>query len=93
MKYVINVPDFDKYSMPSPTKGRVVAVPIMIGDITFNIPTEMAFIKPYTEPVNTYTKADYIMALHKEYGCTLTMAEEAHNKALEHLRSKARMKG
>lgn len=38
-------------------------------------------------------KADYIMALHKEYGCTLCSAEEAHNKALEHLRSKATMKG
>ena len=25
-----------------------------------------------------YTKADYIMALHKEYGCSLTRAEEAH---------------
>ena len=48
---------------------------------------------PSAEPVKAYTKADYIMALHKEYGCTLTMAEEAHNKALEHLRSKARMKG
>lgn len=45
------------------------------------------------EPVKAYTKADYIMALHKEYGCTLTMAEEAHNKALEYLQSKARMKG
>ena len=48
---------------------------------------------PSAKPVKAYTKADYIMALHKEYGCTLTMAEEAHNKALEHLRSKARMKG
>lgn len=41
----------------------------------------------------TYSKADYIMALHKEYGCTLKRAEEAHNKALEYLRSKATMKG
>lgn len=48
---------------------------------------------PSAESVKAYTNADYIMALHKEYGCTLTMAEEAHNKALEHLRSKARMKG
>lgn len=40
-----------------------------------------------------YTKADYIMALHREYGCTLTRAEEAHDKALEYLRSKATMKG
>ena len=48
---------------------------------------------PPAEPVKAYTKVDYIMALHKEYGCTLTMAEEAHNKALEYLRSKARMKG
>lgn len=48
---------------------------------------------PSVESVKAYTKADYVMALHKEYGCTLTMAEEAHNMALEHLRSKARMKG
>ena len=40
-----------------------------------------------------YTKADYIMALHKEYGCTLTKAEEAHNKALEFLRNEAKLKG
>lgn len=40
-----------------------------------------------------YTKADYIMALHKEYGCTLIKAEEAHNKALEFLRNEAMMKG
>ena len=45
------------------------------------------------ELVKAYTKADYIMALHKEYGCTLTRAEKAHDKALEYLRSKARMKG
>lgn len=55
--------------------------------------TDMLKTLPSAEPVKAYTKADYIMALHKEYGCTLTMAEEAHNKALEHLRSKARMKG
>ena len=48
---------------------------------------------PSAEPVKAYTKADYIMALHKEYGCTLIMAEEAHNKALEYLQGKARMKG
>lgn len=48
---------------------------------------------PSTKSVKAYTKADYIMALHKEYGCTLARAEEAHNKALEYLRSKARMKG
>lgn len=41
----------------------------------------------------TYSKADYVMALHKEYGCTLTRAEEAHDKALEYLRSKATMRG
>lgn len=48
---------------------------------------------PSAESVKAHTKADYIMALHKEYGCTLARAEEAHNKALEYLRSKARMKG
>ena len=40
-----------------------------------------------------YTKADYIMALHKEYGCSLTRAEEAHQKALEYLRNTSMMKG
>lgn len=40
-----------------------------------------------------YTKADYIMALHKEYGVSLGMAEKAHDKALEYLRSRAKMKG
>lgn len=49
-------------------------------------------ILPPVQP-KAYTKADYIMALHKEYGCTLTRAEEAHDKALEYLRSKAIVKG
>ena len=39
------------------------------------------------------TKADYIMALHKEYGCDLKSAEEAHDMALEYLRSLSKMKG
>ena len=43
--------------------------------------------------VKSYTKADYIMALHKEYGISLEMAAKAHDKALEYLRSKAKMKG
>ena len=49
MKYVIDIPDFDKYNMPSPTKGRIVSIPITIGDTTFDIPTEMTYIEPYTE--------------------------------------------
>ena len=40
-----------------------------------------------------YTKADYIMALHKEYGCSLARAEEAHQRALEYLRNTSTMKG
>lgn len=40
-----------------------------------------------------YTKAEYIMALHKEYGVDFARAEEAHNRALEYLRSTAMMKG
>lgn len=40
-----------------------------------------------------YTKADYIMALHKEYGCSLARAEEAHQKALEYLRNTSMIKG
>lgn len=49
-------------------------------------------IKALEQP-KAYTKADYVMTLHKEYGCTLTRAEEAHDKALEYLRNKAIMKG
>lgn len=48
---------------------------------------------PSAQPEKLYTKADYIMALHKEYGCSLTRAEEAHNKALEYLQDKMMMKG
>lgn len=40
-----------------------------------------------------YTKADYIMALHKEYGVDFARAEEAHNRALEYLQSTAMLKG
>lgn len=40
-----------------------------------------------------YTKADYIMALHKEYGCDFVAAEKAHDMALEYLRSLSKMKG
>lgn len=43
--------------------------------------------------VKSYTKADYIMALHKEYGVSLEMATKAHDKALEYLQSKAKIKG
>ena len=42
---------------------------------------------------NGYTKDDYIMALHKEYGCSLARAEEAHQKALEYLQNTSMMKG
>ena len=54
---------------------------------------------PVSEAINPsaqkkgYTKADYIMALHKEYGCSLARAEEAHQKALEYLRNTSMMKG
>lgn len=40
-----------------------------------------------------YSKADYIMCLHKEYGVTLERAQEAHDKALAYMRDKATMKG
>lgn len=40
-----------------------------------------------------YTKADYMMALHKEYGCDLKTAEKAHDMALEYLRSLSKLKG
>lgn len=45
------------------------------------------------QPEKGYTKADYIMALHKEYGCDIRSAEKAHDMALEYLRSLSKMKG
>lgn len=48
---------------------------------------------PSAQPEKLYTKADYIMALHKEYGCSLARAEKAHQKALEYLRNTSMMKG
>ena len=48
---------------------------------------------PSAQSEKLYTKAGYIMALHKEYGCSLTRAEEAHNKALEYLQDEMMMKG
>lgn len=48
---------------------------------------------PTTQPEKRYTKADYIMALHKEYGCDFVRAEKAHDKALEYLRDTAIIKG
>ena len=51
-------------------------------------------IAPSAKPEQKgYTKAEYIMALHKEYGVDFARAEEAHNRALEYLRSTAMMKG
>ena len=78
-------------------KDRILEILESAKDKNDDVPMNLvrkAFDKlPSAEPVKAYTKADYIMALHKEYGCALARAEEAHNKALEHLRSKARMKG
>ena len=65
----------------------------LVRDFGYYNAIEAIRMLPSAESVKAYTKVDYIIALHKEYGCTLTMAEEAHNKALEYLRSKARMKG
>lgn len=48
---------------------------------------------PSAQPEKRYTKADYIMALHKEYGCPLEAAEKAHDAALEYLRSLSKLKG
>ena len=42
---------------------------------------------PSAQPEKGYTKADYIMALHKEYGCNFETAENAHDMALAYLRS------
>ena len=50
-------------------------------------------VLPSAQPEKGYTKADYIMALHKEYGCDFVAAEKAHDMALEYLRSVSKMKG
>lgn len=51
--------------------------------------------KDYTNDAQEkgYTKADYIIALHREYGCDLKTAEKAHDYALEYLRSLSKLKG
>lgn len=33
---------------------------------------------PSAQLRKSYTKADYIMCLHREYGCSYTKAEKAH---------------
>ena len=48
---------------------------------------------PPAKPRKSYTKADYIMCLHEEYGCSCTKAEKAHEKALEYLRDTSMLKG
>lgn len=40
-----------------------------------------------------YTEAEYIMALHKEYGCDFVRAKKAHDKALTYLRDTSMLKG
>lgn len=49
-------------------------------------------IEPVTKQ-KVYTKAYCIMALHRLYGCNFAVAEEAHNKALDYIRSKSMLKG
>lgn len=48
---------------------------------------------PSAKPRKSYTKADYIMCLHGEYGCSYMKAEKAHEKALEYLRDTSMLKG
>lgn len=50
-------------------------------------------VQPITEKEQIFTKANYIMSLHKEYGCDFAEAEKAHEKALEYLRDRAMLKG
>lgn len=46
---------------------------------------------PFAQYKKEYTKADFLMNLHKQYGCSFTRAEEAYQKALEYLQDKAMM--
>lgn len=70
---------------------------IYCGDCRVNYPGEKDARKVLEDlppaQKNGYTKADYIMALHKEYGCSISRAEEAHQKALEYLRNTSIIKG
>lgn len=69
---------------------------IYIGYGTYNPKVLSQYLKEYfmsSTQKKGYTKADYIMALHKEYGCSLVKAEEAHQRALEYLRNTSKMKG
>ena len=49
MKYIIDVPDFDKYNMPSATKGRIVGIPMSVNGKEYYVPTDMVYVAPYTE--------------------------------------------
>lgn len=76
--------------------GDTISRQAALDCVTYDVEYTIECIKklPSAQPESkTYTKADYVMALHKEYGCTLKRAEEAHDKALEYLRSKSMLKG
>lgn len=48
---------------------------------------------PSVQQRQIFTKTEYIMCLHNEYGCNLRDAERAHEKALEYLQNKVKVKG
>ena len=74
--------DYDKI-LDFKSDGKTIAS--SVEDIVCDLPS--------AQPKKGYTKADYIMALHKEYGCDIRSAEKAHDMALEYLRSLSKMKG
>ena len=80
-------------------QGAIEALKNQMSDCNdlYNIPVRRSIVileqLPSAQPEKRYTKADYIMALHKEYGCDFVAAEKAHDMALEYLRSLSKMKG
>lgn len=61
--------------------------------VTYDVEYTIECLKDLPSVQKSYTKADYIMCLHKQYGCDLIKAEKAHEKALQYLRDNTLMKG
>lgn len=61
--------------------------------VSYDVEHTIKCLKNLPSIQKSYTKADYIMCLHKQYGCDLIKAEKAHEKALQYLRDNMMIKG
>lgn len=61
--------------------------------VSYDVEHTIQCLKDLPPMQKSYTKADYIMCLHKQYGCDLIKAEKAHEKALQYLRDNTLVRG